>query len=146
MTHKSRPPEGSASLDLRKVEFPSDALSIKRLRQLFPQDFDRDEPWEDGSCVFFSPGSPRCDQQLEQLNTLLMLERIVVQAAFHLQRGKEESFDPNQLKDIKDYKQRLEHHYQEFKLADSPETARLLVQEVEDEGIRQARKVDGRSL
>ncbi len=144
--HESRPSEGPACLDLRKVEFPSDALSIKRLRQLFPEDFDRDEPWEDGSCVFFSPGSPRCDQQLEQLNTLLMLERIVVQAAFYLQLGGAESFDPIELKNINDYKHDLEQHYQNFKLADSPETARLLIQQVEEEGIRHARKFQGRSL
>ena len=39
----------------------------------------------------------------------------------------------------------LEMHYQEFKLADSPETARLLIQLVEEQGVKQGERAKSRT-
>lgn len=140
----SRPSE-DLEMDFRSAEFPSDAISIKRLRVAFRNHFDRPGPLIDGYCDndFFYPfDSEKKTEHLRRLTNLLGDERTVASAAFYEQYLKLHpgslSFDDDELRVIEGSRRRLETDYQYFKLADSPESARLMIRQVEEEGEKQA--------
>jgi hypothetical protein len=131
-------------MDFRAAEFPSDALSVKRLRKAFPEHFDGSDRIADGysNNDFFSPWDPHDDHRLVKLTELISAERTLAAAAFSqfLEAAKGEVFTAEDSEAIENCKKRLESHYQFFKLADGPEAARLLILQVEEEGERQARE------
>lgn len=123
-----------------KVSFPSDSLSIKRLRTIFPHMFDKQDSIEGGytECKFFFPSGAEEPDHLMRLTELLCDERTIAGGAYWRES------DPSVLNDedreiIKESVQRLEANYQTFKLADSPEAAAHLIRLVEEEGRQQAR-------
>jgi hypothetical protein len=133
--------------DCNFASFPSDSLSIKRLRALFPKEFDPPVRF-DGSTGsdFFYPLDTEEPEQLVWLTEMLCDERIVAGSAYckcFLDRHPELINDED-LVTIDHCRRRLEDNYQFFKLADSPETARLLIRQVEEEGEKQARSVQAR--
>lgn len=131
-------------IDFGTCEFPSDSLSVKRLRTAFPELFEQG-CLKDGFGHFFYPAGIAKPDHLVQLNTLLSAERTLVEYAFY--RASEafpgESLDEECHWCADQARRDLEQLYQQFKLADSLETARLLVQVVEEQGERQGKRVAG---
>ena len=118
------------SPDFRRLEFPSDTLSVRRFRILFPQRFDNnDGNIADGyaSNDFFYPHSPDKPRHLVRLADMICDERVIADALFYKSCFVEQS--PEILADddrevVESSRKRLEESYLFFKLADSPETAR----------------------
>jgi hypothetical protein len=142
----SRAPE-LPEIDFRLVSFPSDALSIKRFRTLFPDKFDQPGMLRDGFGDFFLPTDKEEPDHLMQLTRLISAERVTASGAFHAtyDHPPEMRLDTEELQCINKSKSVLEDLYQVFKLADSPETARLLIRQVQEEGERQARQAMDRA-
>jgi hypothetical protein len=139
--HKSPAPEdGLLRIDIGAVDFPSDALSMKRLRQSFPKLFDEGS-LQDGYGLFFYPLGPDEPAHLVRLADLLSAERAVAEYAFY------NAFDPYPSETLDDddregwayLREELEQLYVDFKLADSPETARLLIRHIEEQGAQQGK-------
>lgn len=125
-------------LDCRKAKFPSDVLSIARLRILFPDRFDHPDTIADGFSIndFFLPYGVRSTGHLTQLNEMICDERVIAAAAFvRHHEGGLNGLSPEEQESLSESKKRLEQNYQQFKLADSPSAARLLIQEVEQEAL-----------
>jgi hypothetical protein len=130
-------------IDLGAIEFPSDALTIKRLRQSFPYFFDvgmLSDGWNNyGS--FFLPLGDENPRHLLQLNNLLSAERAVAEYAYlnALDPYPSETCD----EEIHEYNVEARMHlaelYVDFRLADSPETARLLIRHIEEQGAQQGK-------
>ncbi len=129
--------------NFRGLEFPSDALSVKRLRYVFPEHFDgSDDTIADGyrSNDFFYPSGINKPVHLARLTDLICDERVIAAGAYSasfLDRY------PGLLNDeaheaIAGSRKRLEENYLFFKLADSPETARFLIRQIEQEAQNQA--------
>jgi hypothetical protein len=134
-------------MNFRTARFPSDVLSVGRLRKLFPDNFDRAGPLTDGYGDFFYPQAAGKPEHLERLNDLISAERVVADGAYY--RGCESV--PDEILGDEDRwcidkaRRELEDFYQYFRLADGPEAARLLILQVEDEGAAQARQAQGRT-
>jgi hypothetical protein len=136
-------------VDLEIIEYPSDALSVKRLRETFhPDFFDRGtitDGWDSYGSFFFPLGHEK-PLHLVQLHNLLSAERAVAEYAYLsvLDPFPSETCDD----EIREYdleaRKHLEELYVDFGLADSPETARLLIRHVEEQGAQQAKAVKSR--
>ncbi len=124
---------------MRAADFPSDALSVKRLRQIFPKLFDK-ERYSYGS--FFYPIGVEQPSHLVRLHELVSAEREVADCAYHDAIGI--LLDEGIREDAGVARKNLEQLYVEFKLADSPETARLLIRQVEEQGAQQGKLVKSR--
>lgn len=131
-------------VNLETIEFPSDALSIKRLRETFPAEFfDRGTITDGWNCYgsFFLPLGDEDPLHLLQLHNLLSAERAVAEYAYLncLYPYPSETCD----EEIHEYdveaRKHLEELYVDFRLADSPETARLLIRHIEEQGAQQAK-------
>jgi hypothetical protein len=167
MTQSSEEPINSAYIDelfrrlntspvelFASIEFPSDSLSIKRLRKAFPREFD-EGLLTDGFGSFFNPhlgvdsypptrNRPNRIPFLFKLDELISAERTLFAWAMHEKVGSfsgPETANPNPrqwLDESRDSRaaalKTLEEGYQLFKLADSPETARLLIQNIQNDG------------
>jgi len=131
-------------IDLGTIEFPSDALSVKRLRETFPPEFfdhgNISDGWNSyGS--FFLPIGTNDPLHLVQLHNLLSAERAVAEYAYlnALDPYPSETCD----EEIHEYdieaRMHLEELYVDFRLADSPETARLLIRHIEEQGAQQGK-------
>lgn len=143
-------PDDYPRIDFRSAEFPSDALSVKRLRHLFPAGFDNEDqrPLGDICATFFYPLGADRPEHLVRLGDLITNERIVAFGALLralYPDSRVRPFDKEDHQAVALAKRRLEESYQYFKLADSPESARLLIQQVEDQGTQQARRFNNRS-
>jgi hypothetical protein len=137
-------------MNFRVAEFPSDVLSVKRFRVLFPDNFDRSDSIVDGhtSNNFFYPFGPGDPPHLDQLTELICDERTVAAGAFYrcyLDRDPD-ILDQEELDCVAKAKTRLEQNYQRFKLADSPQTARLLMKSIEEQGEVQAHEAQAKGL
>jgi len=136
-----------AEMDFRAVSFPSDAVSVKRLRSIFTEHFDGHGLLVDGytNNDFFFPSACEKPAHLMRLTELICDERVVAAGAFYQtlygdERGyDEESQVIEERECIEHSKSRLEENLQFFKLADSPETARLLIRQIEEQGEQQVR-------
>lgn len=123
------------------IDFPSDSLSIKRLRTMFPEMFDEGDGLGDSGSYFFYPEDEKGDQprHLLELDRLINDERTVAGYAFY------NAIDPfpgeTLREDDRDWAQKsrsdLEQLYQRFKLADSPESARVLIEHIEGQAMQQ---------
>ena len=137
-----REPVSSPEMDFRIASFPSDALSVKRLRAIFPQHFDGHGLIVDGYANndFFFPFGAEQPTHLVRLTEMICDERVVAAGAFYETLGdKELAVNVEEREAIDESKTRLEQNLQFFKLADSPETARLLIRQIEEQGEQQAR-------
>jgi hypothetical protein len=129
-------------MDFRAVSFPSDAVSVKRLRSIFTKHFDGRGLIVDGytNNDFFFPSAPEKPSHLMRLTELICDERVVAAGTFYQTLGNEQiELNHEEREVIEDSKGRLEKNLQFFKLADSPETARLLIRQIEEQGAQQAR-------
>jgi hypothetical protein len=138
-------PDETLRIDFAVIEFPSDALSVKRLRTIFPEKFENGL-LTDGFGSFFSPIDDRTPSHLVRLNDLLSAERTLADYAFYdaIDPYPSETLDEECRWCADEARKELEQLYQEFKLADSPETARLLIQHVEESGKGQGIETKGR--
>ena len=136
-------------VDLEIIEYPSDALSVKRLRETFhPEFFDRGTITNGWNCYgsFFHPLGDEDPLHLVQLHNLLSAERAVADYAYLnvLYPYPSETCDD----EIREYdleaRKHLEELYVDFRLADSPETARLLIRHIEEQGEQQAKAIKSR--
>lgn len=132
-------------IDFGAVDFPSDALSMKRLRQSFPELFDEGS-LTNGYGLFFHPMGPDEPERLVRLTDLLHAERTVAEYAFYnaLDPYPSETLDEECRECDGWAREELEPLYVEFKLADSPETARLLILHVEEQGAQQGKAIKSR--
>jgi hypothetical protein len=144
----AEPPISEASahfeMDFRTASFPSDALSVKRLRAIFPENFDGPGFIVDSYANndFFFPSGPEEPAHLMRLTEMICAERTVASGSYYWSHHTEypDMLDGEALAAIAKAKRRLESGYQYFRLADSVETARLLISLVEEEGKRQGRQ------
>lgn len=139
--HQGSPP----IIDFGAVDFPSDALSMKRLRQSFPKLFDGGS-LQDGYGSFFYPLGPDNPDRLVRLADLISAERAVAEYAFWnvIDPYPSETLNDDDGEGAEYLREELEQLYVDFKLADSPETARLLIRQVEEQGAQQGRRIKGR--
>lgn len=144
--HSSHSTEKRRTVSWSDIEFPSDVLSVKRLRTIFPEQF------EEGSLTngfghFFYPRDIEEPAHLVHLNELLSAERTLAEYAFYhaLEAYPDEILDEECHWCAAEARKELDHFYQEFKLADSPETARLLIRQIEEQGAQQGERIKSRS-
>jgi hypothetical protein len=118
-----------ADLDMSSVRFPSDAVTMGRLRQLRPEVFDHG--CESGIYLqplfFMEPELPT--HARDTLGDLLYQERYVVAAAY----AKAEGIAPPDL-DFINLRDLLKQNYIELKLAAGPHEAEELVRSIEAQG------------
>ena len=134
-TQESRnSPNQTNRIKLADIEFPSDALSVKRFRVLYPELFDEKSTLNDGYSAFFE-GDPH-HVHLRVLTDLIDYERTLADYAFY-SACSPESLDGSCHEEARKGKEVLEQLYQQLKLADSPETARLLIRGIEEQGAAQ---------
>jgi hypothetical protein len=142
----SRTPQKARPISFSEIEFPSDALSVKRLRLIFPEQFDEGS-LTNGFGHFFYPMGIEKPAHLVQLNDLLSAERTLADYAFchALETYPNEILDEECHWCASQARKDLDQLYQEFKLADSPETARLLIRDVEEQAVHQGERTKSRS-
>jgi hypothetical protein len=93
LSHRFPVPDPEPQLDLAKIAFPTDRLSIKDLRKLFPAEFDA----RDNTRVhYFHPHGSR-----RMLAFMLDTERDLARTTFEIAMGRAHNIDKNTLKDIK---------------------------------------------
>jgi hypothetical protein len=134
-------------LDAGGIEYPSDSLSIKRLRTMFPRWFAHGRI-EDGFGSFFYPMDTEQPEHLVRLNDLLSDERTVAGYAYRntIDPYPGEWLDEESQGCMIQAKSQLELAYQQFKLADSPETARMLIRHIEEQAVTLAEQHKSRVL
>ena len=124
------------TVDFSPIEFPSDRISIKTLRQVHPDLFDKgfaDEHNDDDQPQFFY--NDHHGSQLERLAEMLHYERLIAADAYAKATGLEmpERVEASEL--VLSAKEDLERHYKHFGIADGPNETKELTRGIE----RQAR-------
>ena len=76
-----------SSIDFTRIEFPSDRLTVKVLRQKFPEVFDR--PPRDGSRLWRRPTQQENNDLETLVGGILNTERELAARAFYAATGKE---------------------------------------------------------
>lgn len=126
----------SPEIDVTKIDFPSDELTIKAIRQRWPKSIDKreDNPYVDGI--------PRLLAQPtgEELFSMLKMERDLATATFNMELGRE----PPDLSyadfSIKSLAEDLSKLYIEFGLASGQHHADQLIRSIESQAVAQARQ------
>ena len=108
-------------LDLTKLDFPTDALTVKQLRQLFPKSFDHTNQQE----------------KLPRIPPLLADERGVAEFAFAEALGR---LSPDAQADHYNCKQELVKDYVRYGMATGPQQARQLIRDLEAAAAELARQ------
>jgi hypothetical protein len=145
MTDFVKIPRNLERMDLRRAEFPSDAISIKRLRKVFPEGFEPEGfDLDNHFSSFFFPAAIEKPEHLVRLTDLLSCERRLALGAFRRECEKhltgKEMLSEEDRELFTDARQTLIDNHLFFKLADSLETAQMLVASVESQGAQQARE------
>jgi len=110
-------------LDLTRIDFPSDRITIKNLRQLSPQAFDpRSKEWADFEDDLELPG-------------FLRLERDLANAAFDAVLGRRTVVMSGEEVEM------LAALYVRYKLASGPHHAEQLIRSFEQAAAEQARQI-----
>lgn len=117
-------------LDLAKIAFPTDRLSIKELRKLFPDEFDAGD---DKRVHYFDPYGPR-----RFLAFMLDTERDLARTTFDIAMGKANHIDKNTLKSIK---KDLAALWIEHGLASGPHHARQQIRDIEAQVFEQTKSL-----
>jgi hypothetical protein len=124
-------------IDLDKLDYPSDGITIKHLRHLFPQEF-RGDQTEFSAPYFLEPSDKG-----QLLNFLLDFERLLASYAFDRALGrtvKEGTFTRRD-----DLWEHLEELYTTFHIAQGPQHARQMLRDLETAAAEQARQhISGR--
>lgn len=125
-------------IDVTKIDFPSDGLTIKAIRHRWPLSIDtrEDDPYSLGIPKPFGPPTG------ELIHNMLVMERDFAKATFGLEFGRSPQiiYADNDLKTLTDD---LGKAYIEFGLASGPHHAEQLVRSIESQAIAQARQHTG---
>jgi hypothetical protein len=125
-------------LDLTKINFPTDRLSIKDLRTMFPEGFDRLDQWgrADGA-EFFRDQS---DRGYEILIWMLNTERKVAELAFNRATGRPQPEDRSERSPgwVEEEKEELIELLVKYGLATGPRHAEQQVRDIESQAATQA--------
>jgi hypothetical protein len=140
-------------IDYPALPLPSDSISIGHLRRLFPDQFNG--PYADakdsGPVVnFFSPVGPI--KEAVDFFEMLASERVLAWSNFYFSQcaANSISIEPDAYQNLMEEREHaasmLEQYYQQFGLADGPETARLLIRSIQQNATEQAtQRSQGRS-
>lgn len=116
-----------SSFDARTLVFPSDALTVRMLRDAHPALFDLEFETAGVQPVFFNtPSSPGHVEST--VGEMLYIERVVARRAYAKQRGARPSSDCS---DIRALKAELARWYQRYGLAEGPAQATELIRDIE---------------
>jgi hypothetical protein len=128
------------SIDLTKIDFPSDGLTIKTLRRLYPQHIDS----EPEACANLFKDGFKDGAELPggKLLTMLDAERFVADAAFVKACGVQ--CEPVYLEDAARSAAHAAELYLHYGLASGPQHAQQLVRGIESQAAEQARQHPGR--
>ena len=124
-------------IDLHKINFPSDGLTIKTLRQLAPHYFDTEQ------LVTGKLLDDKADNPMQPVITMLDAERCVAEGAFvkTLQGIKT---DPGFLRDVQGCIEDAKQAYIQLGLAKGEHHADQLIRDIESQAVDQARQHTGR--
>ena len=130
--------DSEPQLDLTKIAFPSDSLTVKKLREVLPQHFD-------------NPSRGPHVEANGEWEAMLSFERSVAKHAFDAARGKTISqFDAmrgltlsqsiqRQHNELESYKEGLRELYVKYDLASGPHHVEQLIRDIETQAQNQAR-------
>jgi hypothetical protein len=122
-------------LDLSKFDFPTDKLTIKDLRRLYPGRLDNRDVSMLEDC--------REGSVYEKMAELISEERIIAIDIYDQARGKKRPFGLRG-KDLKDALEELAEDYIKFDLASGPTHAKELARSVKSQALRQAERHGGK--
>lgn len=122
----------SSTIDLTKIDFPSDGLTIKTLRRLHPDHFDT-EPEACHRLV-----EDVADRANQGLMTMLHAERMVAEGAFLQARGVQ--CHPAYLEDRQGFTKDAADFYVHYGLASGPQHAQQLIRGIESQAAEQAQQ------
>ena len=116
-------PDQKPQFDSSKIAYPTDRLTVKQLRELYPDDFDKP----------YGAGGVSCDLDGE-CNAILSFERRVAYAAFRAALG-----DPVRPDEREFYTEPLVEAYVKSGLASGEHAANELIRAFEQAAAEQAR-------
>lgn len=122
----------SPEIDLTKIEFPSDGMTIKAIRQIWPEAVDTGKTVD----LFSRPVGGRAG---EMLFNVLTMERDLAKATFGLEFGREPDIAYAD-DDVKLLAEDLSQLYTRYGIADGPNSAKELIRSIETQAIEQARQ------
>jgi hypothetical protein len=122
-------------IDYSQIDFPSDHVTLKRLRALTPQGRGLEFAFEDEGA---------------SLDGMHFMERQLARAAFVTEASDKEQIqrtmrDIERLSDLVDDRQELARQYIRYGIADGPETAQQLIRRLEASAGAQAREKLGKT-
>jgi hypothetical protein len=125
----------SPEIDFTKMDFPSDGLTIKAIRQRWPQAVDtrKDDPYSD---VTPRPLGPPAG---EMLHNMLRMERDLAKATFGLEFGREPDIAYAD-HDVKLLAEDLSELYITFGVASGQHHASQLIRSIESQATAQTRQ------
>ena len=128
------------AIDLTKIDFPSDKLTIKMVREAYPGatdvDFDKDSNPSEKRFVFSR-------QSLDySIGSLLDLERELAEKVFNCKLGLPERESYNKKEDLIDY---ISDEYIKMRLAFGQHDSLAMIQKIEKQAEAQARQFSGPS-
>jgi hypothetical protein len=134
-SHPVPMPDQEPQLDLTKIAFPTDRLSIKDLRRLLPDGFDRlGFGGEPERVHYFQMGSKYGG---EELRWMLNAERAVASWAFNAALGRASSevmtSHPMEVREM------LAESFIEYRLASGPHQAEQMIRDIEVQASAQAK-------
>jgi hypothetical protein len=125
----------SPEVDVTKIDFPSDGLTIKAIRRRWPESVDarRDDPYRHGIPMpFASPVG-------ELLHNMLVMERDLAKTTFGLEFGMEPEIDYAG-DDIKLLSDDLSKLYVEIGIATGQHHADQIIRSIQSQVVAQARQ------
>lgn len=120
-------------IDLTKIDFPTDRLTIKDWRRMFSDDFDSRDI------------TPSYVPALDKLAELLTGERLLAISLYEEARGIEGDEFALRGDDLKESVDELGDDYLKFGLATGPAQARELARSVERQALQQAARHGGKA-
>jgi hypothetical protein len=120
-------------IDLDRLDYPSDAITIRHLRRLFPQEFLGHQA-ESGT-----PNSLDPSDNGIAFDHMLMFERELAARSFDKALGRKEKHDP--ITTDEELREYLEGFYTTgFQIAQGPQHARQMLRDLESAAAEQARQ------
>ena len=116
-----------------EIDFSKRPPISRATRTVFPELFDNGARYSAGFSSFFEPSNDEFSTHLNRLNDLISNERTIADSTFYnaIDPYPSKTLDDRCKAEAQEAKQLLEPLYLEFRLADSPESARLLIQHIE---------------
>lgn len=130
-------PVAVSPLDLSRIAFPSDKITLAELRRVHPKEFDTR-----GRNFFDAPQSGRAngDWLQEALSEMLSIERMIARLVFEaVRQGKPQaSVLHSQWEDDVELIESLSGHYVRYGVAHDPQETLRLLTSIEDQAAQQA--------